>query len=898
MDPWIFLPQVTVALDCDVPPPAPSGAAPTRPVTYQGAAAAQCYLLASPTGDLLLHPSPNTLEDCRYFKPGSRAHSKWGLVSQELDACEAAAGSPRFEESCQALFRKTLGCGSKKDPSALELSNLFPVLVPATGRHSLTPESCVRQDKEKRVKRPKRRKDHTVSGARGGRGSAERDLDGTLRERAGDAESTQSQQEIGDSVSRGDSPRRIAGNQLWAGSDQSDTLSDTRVAVGMRSRECADGNPKQQVFSESGLLVIYNAFSKRFLSSFLIIASSRVVAQLDFNLQLKSMLYASATAFIRSQLALMIGLECDRVSLKNQAHADALRRVSQIAITKYLETLDSTQNLSGAAQSGPLLMEDGQGRDHSVVEASNPPRTDVATTNLPKTYLSGGGEPSKGLSEDRNESIRDAGDGAGDAYDARDARDRSDGHNASPTNPDAAESRPCTRFEFQHPGRLDASCAAQANSHGNSSGSTSPHGSYQESVQSSAHPSLSLSHCEDGRETQPGSIHSNPFEMNELSASLRTSVSRSVGGSNAASGVVDRPVGLSRLYSRLRNEFYNVTLPTHPFIWRRMGFQGNNPITDFRASGMCGLLLLTYTATSFPGLLLDGSYAPSRSLARPDVVQDLLGWISETDGGGAGPAAPQGTTSSKQYRYPFSTAIISVSHQFFTHPMIQEMMTSHTDLLDIFVSDVVGALLSHAAGIARDFFASLSEAKGAAEGSRRKGSAGAVDYSCVCSARELIRVLPEEDRAQVLSSKEELLHWYNNNLRYRLGEIALAEEKRRALSSAGDQTFVRPCVSAYLKPREVYKTLVSLFDHKDYQFLPLSAVAPPQLGGCILETCVGLVRVLDKRLAGRPLGQQYLEFNTTLRQVFADFESLVRISRYARVYSVTEVLRILEEGWG
>jgi len=330
---------------------------------------------------------------------------------------------------------------------------------------------------------------------------------------------------------------------------------------------------------------------------------------------------------------------------------------------------------------------------------------------------------------------------------------------------------------------------------------------------------------------------------------------------------------------------------------------------------MCGLLLLTYAATGSPAVVLDGSYTSSYSLRNPDVVRELLGAaddnLGEVNDGRAEAEGQQGVSASRQYRYPLATAIISVSHQFFTHPMVQAMMTSHTELLDILASDIVGSLLAHASEVAHEFFASR-EFKAAGESAssviptpqgedgrqlaRERATASAqIDYSCVCSARELIHSLSEEERAQLVSSKEELLHWYGNNLRYRLGEIALAEEKRQA--DSGERRFIQPCVSAYLKPRDVYKALVSLFDHRDYQFLPLSAAAPPQLGGCILELCVGLVRVLDKRLSHRPVGQQYLEFNSMLRQVLSDFESLVDMSRYSRVYSVSEVLRILEEGW-
>jgi len=87
---------------------------------------------------------------------------------------------------------------------------------------------------------------------------------------------------------------------------------------------------------------------------------------------------------------------------------------------------------------------------------------------------------------------------------------------------------------------------------------------------------------------------------------------------------------------------WNIFFPEEPFslqspLWKKLGFQSDNPLTDFRASGFFGLKNILYFAEKYPSkfhLLVDvhekrpGSYYPFAiaSFNITMLICELLGW--------------------------------------------------------------------------------------------------------------------------------------------------------------------------------------------------------------------------------------------------------------------------------
>ncbi|CAL6072411.1 ELMO/CED-12_family protein [Hexamita inflata] len=102
-------------------------------------------------------------------------------------------------------------------------------------------------------------------------------------------------------------------------------------------------------------------------------------------------------------------------------------------------------------------------------------------------------------------------------------------------------------------------------------------------------------------------------------------------------------------------------------LWRRIGFQSAKPQSDFRASGLFGLLSIVYCANTAPDFLLNGSYVQKLNAFELGAYVD---------------------NQKQQYNYPVSISIIQLAHMIITHEQMNVALEP-SNLIKIFINDFI-----------------------------------------------------------------------------------------------------------------------------------------------------------------------------------------------------------------
>ncbi|KAH0573126.1 ELMO/CED-12 family protein [Spironucleus salmonicida] len=117
--------------------------------------------------------------------------------------------------------------------------------------------------------------------------------------------------------------------------------------------------------------------------------------------------------------------------------------------------------------------------------------------------------------------------------------------------------------------------------------------------------------------------------------------------------------------SKMNIQKYFQNCVTDSQIWRRIGFQGNRPASDFRASGVLGLLAIVYFSFYDPLFLLNGSY-------KEEIIQqqEFVNFMDNAEG---------------VYRYPISISIINVTHQVMQPGVVDKL---HNCLVNDYIKEL------------------------------------------------------------------------------------------------------------------------------------------------------------------------------------------------------------------
>ncbi|TNJ30414.1 ELMO/CED-12 family protein [Giardia muris] len=340
---------------------------------------------------------------------------------------------------------------------------------------------------------------------------------------------------------------------------------------------------------------------------------------------------------------------------------------------------------------------------------------------------------------------------------------------------------------------------------------------------------------------------------------------------------------LQILRQHVLHAFEHPSIP-HPFLWKRLGFQSDSPLSDFRATSLPALILLHCFARQCPDCLLTGTYDKSESDSDADrsLLRHLLWYCTTKDketiveslkrDGHEALIEPLEAFCSGPYElpysYPVAVSILNVAHYVFTHPLVQP--------------DEVGR---------KGPLVTLLEREYACRYIQFSTDAIMVDKNALVhkySTNQNDYLLPSqlvtgdpniEGRIQVLS------HLFGEKV------IGLAREALKASLDHNTQSITMDTVGDLDGPWSEFCTpFWEYYEACGYDILPLTLDAPAPLCDGLFRLGIGVTIILYKFLRRIPVVQRCLQFPRVFGLIKRALDDALEASVNIPCYSVDTLL--------
>lgn len=330
--------------------------------------------------------------------------------------------------------------------------------------------------------------------------------------------------------------------------------------------------------------------------------------------------------------------------------------------------------------------------------------------------------------------------------------------------------------------------------------------------------------------------------------------------------------------------------PVDSLVWKRIGFQSPSPVTDFRATGLLGVLACIFFAHSYPDTLLNASYSPSAFLTYKlnfkylnyYVGSNIVSQVQDTKRFNANDRLllqQHRSTLNKDleayfakgkdvyYSYPVAASIINITHSLITNKFIgswpecsgraqkKEVIGDSSPLIGLLINDTVANLLAfindkgNGANEAEDRFGCVFNV------SEILGNGGCTDHLFADSFLPYIRDVWNREAPAVFTKVTAFLQQ-----RKPPSDLALLSSKINTLLS-------------------------TKFPGRNKGLVAIGPACFPQIGFSFMRLVAGLTYSLNRRLSIYHPSEVYLNYTLEQTRLLRDFNTL--LMRNAQVPSMT-----------